>query len=182
MFTSFSATQVWMSGDKSVAKQPSKSERTLLDIRKESAAVRFDWVEGKNLLQSVLVPVSTNSHSRVAAAAAADGSFSQQLSCFLDGFADEKLKSQQVLSAFSNFMHHYQIWPLSERCSETRGKTGVLSFRRKLLHSTLPGMMQKIGSYELLWVKDPSSGGHTSTFPVLEKYFQEPQVENTQDA
>lgn len=61
MFTSFSATQVWMSGDKSVAKQPSKSERTLLDIRKESAAVRFDWVEGKNLLQSVLVPVSTNS-------------------------------------------------------------------------------------------------------------------------
>lgn len=96
-----------MSGDKSVhAKQASKSVRSLLDIRKESAAVRFDWAEEKNLLQSVLVPVSTNSHNRVAAAAA-DGSFSQRVSCFLDGFADGKQKSQEVSSAFSDFMHRY---------------------------------------------------------------------------
>lgn len=143
---------VWMSGDKSVcAKQASKSERSLLDIRKESAAVRFNWVAEKNLLQSVLMPVSTNSHNRVAAAvaAAAAGSFSQWVGCFLDGFADGKLQSQNVSSAFSDFMHRYQIWPLSERCGDTRGKTGVLCFRRNLLHGILPQRVWKIGLYTL---------------------------------
>lgn len=77
----------------------------------------------------------------------------------------------------SDCVHRYQIWLLSERCGDTKGITGVLYFRRKLFHGILPGRMQKIGLNRLLWVKGPISGGHTSIFPVLEKYVQVPRVE-----
>lgn len=91
------------------------------------------------------MPVSTD---RVTAAAtAAAGSFSQWVSCFLECFADGKLKSQDVSSAFSDFMHRYKIWSLSERCGDTRGKTGVLCFRRNLLHGILQERVHQIGLY-----------------------------------
>lgn len=176
VFTSFSLTQVWMSGDKSVhAKQASKSVWSLLDIRKESAAVRFDWAEEKNLLQSVLVPVSTNSHNSVAAAAAAAGSFSQWVSCFLDGVADGKT---EISGSLISVLWFYASLPDLRGAAIPEAKLKETPPENPGIP---PGRMHKTGLYRLLGIKGPSSGGH-AIFLVLEKYVQVPQVENTLNA